>query len=83
MVYIKFERGGPKFLNVPTRVSTQGTAVRQRQLGTKMATMQHKILCVREFIKAESATAVHSAFRLRFNIQPPNEEEHLSLESPI
>jgi len=29
--------------------------------------MQHKIFCVREFIK----TAVQRAFRLRFNIQPP------------
>jgi len=36
-----------------------------------MTTMQHKILCVREFIKTESATAVQRAFRLRFNIQPP------------
>jgi len=34
-----------------------------------MATMQHKIFCVREFIKTESA--VQRAFRLRFNIQPP------------
>jgi len=32
-----------------------------------MATMQHTIFCVREFIK----TAVQRAFRLRFNIQPP------------
>ena len=45
--------------------------------------MQHKIFCVREFIKTESATAVQRAFRLRFSIQPPNEEEYLSLESPI
>jgi len=36
-----------------------------------MATMQHKIFCVREFIKTESATAVQRAFRLCFNIQPP------------
>jgi len=36
-----------------------------------MATMQHKIFCVREFIKTEPATAVHRAFLLRFNIQPP------------
>jgi len=36
-----------------------------------MATMQHKIFCVREFIKTESATAVQRAIRLRFNIQPP------------
>jgi len=34
-----------------------------------MATMQHKIICLREFIKTESATAVQRAFRLRFNIQ--------------
>ena len=34
---------------------------------SKMATTQHKI-CVREFIKTESATAVQRAFRLRFNI---------------
>jgi len=33
--------------------------------------MQHKIFCVREFIKTQSATAVQRAFRLRFNIQPP------------
>ena len=37
----------------------------------KMATMQHKIFCVREFIKTQSATAVQGAFRLRFNSQPP------------
>jgi len=34
---------------------------------SKMATTQHKIVCVREFIK----TAVQRAFRLRFNIHPP------------
>jgi len=39
---------------------------------SKMATMQHKIFCVLEFIKTESATAVQRAFRLRFNIQPPS-----------
>jgi len=38
---------------------------------SKMATMQHKILCVHEFIKTEQATAVQRVFRLRFNIQPP------------
>jgi len=36
-----------------------------------MATIQHKIFCVREFIKTESTTAMQRAFRLRFNIQPP------------
>jgi len=38
---------------------------------SKMTTTQHKIFCVREFIKTESVTAVHRAFQLRFNIQPP------------
>ena len=33
--------------------------------------MQHKMFCVLEFIKTQSATAVHRAFRLRFNSQPP------------
>ena len=33
--------------------------------------MLHNIVCVREFIKTEAATAVQRAFRLRFNIQPP------------
>jgi len=28
---------------------------------SKMATMQHKIFCVREFIETESAIAVHRA----------------------
>jgi len=40
-------------------------------VGSKMATKQHKIFCVREFIETESATAVQRALRLRFNIQPP------------
>jgi len=38
---------------------------------SKMATMQHKIFCVREFINTESPTDVQRAFSLRFNIQPP------------
>ena len=38
---------------------------------SQIAIMQHKIFCVREFIKTESATAVQRAFRLRFNILPP------------
>ena len=36
-----------------------------------MATMQHKIFCVCEFIKTELATAMQRTFRLRFNVQPP------------
>jgi len=36
-----------------------------------MATLQHKISWISEFIKTESATALQRAFRLCFNIQPP------------
>jgi len=39
-------------------------------VASKMATIQHKIVCVREFIKTEPATVLQRAFRLRFNIQP-------------
>ena len=38
---------------------------------SKMAAMQHKIFCIREFIKTESLTAVQRAFHLHFNTQPP------------
>jgi len=40
----------------------------------KMATLQHTSFCVHAFIKTESATAVQSAFHLRFNIQPPKKK---------
>jgi hypothetical protein len=36
---------------------------------SKMATIEHKIFSVREFIKTDSPTAVQRAFR--FNIQTP------------
>ena len=36
-----------------------------------MATMQHKIFCICEFIKTALATAVQCAFHLHFKIQPP------------
>jgi len=36
-----------------------------------MASMQHKIFYIHEFIKTESATAVQHAFCLHSNIQPP------------
>jgi len=71
MIYITFERGSPRVSHTTARALALRTAVQQRQLSAKMATMQHKIFCVREFIKTESATAVQRAFRLRFNIQPP------------
>ena len=67
MIYITFERGGPKFLNTTARAHSRAAA----SVESKMATMQHKIFYVLEFIKTESATAVQRAFRLRFNIQPP------------
>ena len=38
---------------------------------SKMATMQHKIFCVRKFINTESGTAVQRTFRFRFNILHP------------
>ena len=71
VIYVIFERGGPKFSNITARALAYCTAVLQRQLRAKWLLMQHKIFCVREFIKTESATAVQRAFRLRFNIQPP------------
>jgi hypothetical protein len=40
-----------------------------------MATMQHRIFCIRKFIKTESATAVQRAFRLRFNKHLTSNEE--------
>jgi len=70
MVYITFEIEGPKFsiTTARARLAHSHTAV---SVECKMATMQHKIFCVREFIKTESTTAVQHAFRLRFNIQSP------------
>jgi hypothetical protein len=47
-----------------------------------MATTQHKIFCIREFSKTESATAVQRAFRRRFNIPPPTRKK-FSLEYSI
>jgi hypothetical protein len=38
---------------------------------SKMATMRHKIFCIREFINTWSATSVQRAFCLPFIIQPP------------
>jgi hypothetical protein len=40
-------------------------------VANKMSTMQHKIFCVRELIKTESATAMQRPFCRRFNIEPP------------
>jgi hypothetical protein len=79
MIYITFERGGPNFSNTTARALAQRRVA--ASIESKMATMQHKIFCVREFIKTESATAVQRAFRLRFkHSTSSNEEEHLSLE---
>ena len=71
MTYITFVRRDPKVWNITPRALVFCTAVQQRQLRTKLAARQHKIFCVCEFIKTESATAVQRAFRLRFNIHPP------------
>jgi len=68
MIYITFERGGPKFSNTTARALAYRTAVQQRQLRAKWLLWSTKILCVRELIKTESVTAVQRAFRLHFNI---------------
>ena len=69
MIYITFERGDPKVSNTTARrLGKHNTAA---SVESKMATMQHKIFCVREFIKTESATAVQRAFIFvsTFNLQ--------------
>jgi len=66
MIYITFERRYPTFSNATTRVLVYHSSA-EVSVESKMATMQHKIFCVREFVK----TAQQRAFRLRFNIQPP------------
>ena len=70
MIYITFERGGPKFSNTTARALALAHSRAAASVESKMATMQYKIFCVPEFIKTESATAVQHAFLLRFNIQP-------------
>ena len=53
MIYITFERGGLKFSNntASARLAHSRAAA---SVENKMAAMQHKIFCVREFIKTES-----------------------------
>jgi hypothetical protein len=45
-----------------------------KQVVSEMATIQHKIFCIREFSKSEYVTAVQRAFRRKFNIQPPTRQ---------
>jgi len=72
MFYITFKREDPKFLIFQEHLLERLVHSRAAaSVESKMATMQNKIFCVREFIKTESATAVQRAFRLHFNIQPP------------
>jgi len=47
---------------------------------SKMASMQHNIFCVREFIKTQSATAVQRAFRL---LQPIQRAENLEYRNQL
>jgi len=70
MNYIIFERRDSKFSRSSLERSPSAEACSSVSWD-KIATIQHKNFCVREFIKTESATAVQRAFRLRFNIQPP------------
>ena len=71
MIYIIFEREGPKGFKIYRYSSRLIHSCAAASVESKMATMQHKIFCVRDFIKTELATAVRRAFRLRFNIQLP------------
>ena len=41
MIYITFERGGPKFSNTTARALAYRTAVQQRQLGAKWLLCSH------------------------------------------
>jgi len=70
MIYITFERGGPKLSNTTARALAYRTAVQQGQFRAKWLLCSIRFFCVREFIKTESASVVQRAFRLRFNIQP-------------
>jgi len=71
MIYIIFERGGPKYSNTTARALAYRTAVQQCQLRAKWLLCSTRFFRVREFIKTESATAVQRAFHLHFNIQSP------------
>jgi hypothetical protein len=71
MIYITFERGGPKFSNTTAKAFALRTAVQQRQLRAKQLLYSTRFFFFFLLIKIESATAVQRAFSLRFNIQPP------------
>jgi hypothetical protein len=62
------QRGGPKLWCTTTFIAHSHAAA---SVVSKMNTKQHKIFCVHELIKTESATAVQRAFHSRFNIEPP------------
>jgi hypothetical protein len=57
MIYITFEREILKF-QIPPLKAHQAHSRAAASVESKMATMQEKIFCVREFSKTESATAV-------------------------
>jgi len=71
MIYITFEGEGPKVSNTTARALAYRTAVQQRRLRAKWLLCNTRLFCVLEFIKTEPPNAVHRAFRLRSNIQPP------------
>jgi hypothetical protein len=58
MIYIAFERGGPKFSNTTARALTYRRAA--ASVESKMATMQHNIFCVRQFIKTDFSGLLYS-----------------------
>ena len=54
IIHITFERGGHKFSNTTARALALAHSRAAASVESKMATMQHKSFCVREFIKTES-----------------------------
>jgi hypothetical protein len=60
MIYITFERGGPKFSNTTARALAVRTPVQQRQLRAKWP------LC-RLNVETKTKRTLHSSRRLSFN----------------
>jgi hypothetical protein len=55
IIYITFERGGPKFLSTTARALVYRTAVQQRQLRAKWLLCSTIFFCVHEFINPLNA----------------------------
>jgi len=73
MIYIIFEREDPVF-QISLLERSSSTEPFSSVSWEQYESMLHMI-CFRDLIKTESATAVQRAFRLRFNIQPPTRKD--------